>query len=108
MMDTGEVIYLYVGRIVNPAVLQGLLGTSAFASLPEQMYELPELDTQESERLRCFYQHLQNQKPRLAVLQLIREDSKIRQVFLNYLVDGRTESSLSYYEFLQHLKTQVK
>ena len=37
MMDTGEVIYLYVGRIVNPAVLQGLLGTSAFASLPEQM-----------------------------------------------------------------------
>jgi len=108
MMDTGEVIYLYVGRIVNPAVLQGLLGTSAFASLPEQMYELPELDTQESERLRCFYQHLQNQKPRPAVLQLIREDSKIRQVFLNYLVDGRTESSLSYYEFLQHLKTQVK
>jgi len=108
MMDTGEVIYLYVGKNIDPAVLQATLGPSVYAALPELMYELPELETQESERLRNFLQHLQNQKPQPAVLQFIREDSKIRHLFTSYLVDGRTESSLSYYEFLQHLKTQVK
>jgi len=108
MMDSGEVIYLYVGKNIDPTLLQALLGPSDYSAMPEQMYELPELATQESERLRSFYQHLQNQKPQPAVLQLIREDSKIRHLFTNYLVDGRTESSLSYYEFLQHLKTQVK
>lgn len=37
-----------------------------------------------------------------------REDSQIRHLFSSHLVDGRTESSLSYYEFLQHLQTRVK
>ena len=37
-----------------------------------------------------------------------REDSQIRHLFSGHLVDGRTESSLSYYEFLQHLKNQIK
>lgn len=37
MMDTGEVIYLFVGKNIDPAVLQALLGPSAYSSLPEQM-----------------------------------------------------------------------
>lgn len=28
--------------------------------------------------------------------------------FVNHLVDDRSEASYSYYEFLQHLKTQIK
>ena len=28
--------------------------------------------------------------------------------FINNLIDDRSESSFSYYEFLQHLKTQIK
>ncbi|KAI9561908.1 hypothetical protein GHT06_012870 [Daphnia sinensis] len=108
LLDTGDVIYLYVGRNVHPAFIENVLGSSNFQSLPEQMFELPELETAESERLRNFLIHLQNQRPYPAVLQLIREDSQIRHLFSSHLVDGRTESSLSYYEFLQHLKNQIK
>lgn len=108
LLDTGDVIYLYVGRNIHPAFIENVLGSSSFQSLPEQMFELPELETAESERLRNFLVHLQNQRPYPAVLQLIREDSQIRHLFSSHLVDGRTESSLSYYEFLQHLKNQIK
>ena len=107
VMDTRDVIYLYVSKDIDHTVLQATFGLSAYSALPELMYELPDLKTQESQRLRNFLQHLQSQKPQPAVLQIIREDSKIRQLFTTYLVDGKTESSLSYYEFLQHLKNQI-
>ena len=37
LLDTGEVIYLYVGRNVPAHFLENVLGVSAFQSLPEQM-----------------------------------------------------------------------
>ncbi len=37
LLDTGDVIYLYVGRNVHPHFLETVLGSSNFQSLPEQM-----------------------------------------------------------------------
>lgn len=39
---------------------------------------------------------------------IFRDNSPYRSMFIEKLVDDRSESSLSYYEFLQHLRTQVK
>lgn len=37
MMDSGEVIYLYVGKNIDPTLLQALLGPSDYSAMPEQM-----------------------------------------------------------------------
>lgn len=37
-----------------------------------------------------------------------REDGKYRMQFFQHFVEDRTESSMSYYEFLQHIQKQVK
>lgn len=37
-----------------------------------------------------------------------RENSKMRHHFFQYMVEDRTESSMSYYEFLQFLQQKVK
>ena len=37
LLDTGDVIYLYVGRNVHQHFLENVLGSSNFQSLPEQM-----------------------------------------------------------------------
>lgn len=39
---------------------------------------------------------------------LYSDSSPARALFIEHLVDDRSESSLSYYEFLQHLRTLVK
>ena len=36
-----------------------------------------------------------------------REDSRNRTLFLNNLIDDRTESSMSYTEFIQHIQRQM-
>lgn len=37
LLDTGDVIYLYVGRNVHQAFLENVLGSPTFQALPEQM-----------------------------------------------------------------------
>ncbi|XP_024892306.1 protein transport protein Sec24A isoform X1 [Temnothorax curvispinosus] len=108
LMDAGDRIFIYVGKNVNPVFCSNVFGTSGFASIPEEMYELPELDTVESERLRNFVFSLQEEKPYYVSVQVIRDDSHFRTLFIERLIEDRFESALSYYEFLQHLKTQVK
>ncbi|XP_011167276.1 protein transport protein Sec24A isoform X2 [Solenopsis invicta] len=108
LLDAGDRIFIYIGKNINPLLCSNMFGTSGFASIPDEMYELPELDTVESERLRNFVFSLQEEKPYYVPLQIIKDDSHFRALFVERLIEDRFESALSYYEFLQHLKTQVK
>ena len=108
LMDAGDRIFILIGKNIHPSFCCNILGVSAFASIPEELYELPEIETAESERLRNFVFSLQEEKPYPATVQIIRDDSHFRTLFIERLVEDRFENSLSYYEFLQHLKTQVK
>ncbi|XP_043672934.1 protein transport protein Sec24A isoform X2 [Vespula pensylvanica] len=108
LMDAGDKIFIYVGKNVHPLFCCNVLGVSAFSAIPEEFYQLPELDTVENKRLRHFVFSLQEEKSCYASVQIIRDDSHFRTLFVEQLVEDRFESALSYYEFLQHLKTQVK
>lgn len=37
-----------------------------------------------------------------------REDGRMRHVFIERLIEDRTDSTFSYYEFLQHLQKETK
>ena len=37
LLDTGDVLYLYVGRNVSPVFIENALGSRSFQALPEQM-----------------------------------------------------------------------
>lgn len=107
-LDAADKILIYVGKNIHPTFCSDVFGVQAFSCIPEEMYELPELDTPDSERVRNFIFSLQEEKPFYASVQIIREDSHFRQIFTERLIEDRIETALSYYEFLQHLKTRVK
>ncbi|XP_057335344.1 protein transport protein Sec24A [Microplitis mediator] len=108
LMDAGDKIYIYIGKNIDPLFCTNVLGVSCYAAIPEEMYDLPELDTMENERLRLFLFSLQEEKPYYASVQIIRDDSHFKNLFIEHLIEDRSEAALSYYEFLQHLKTQIK
>lgn len=108
LLDAGEQMFLYVGKNIHPLFCYNVLGVQSFVAIPEEMYGLPELETPESERLRSFVGYLQDEKPYPATLQVIRDDSHFRTLFTERLIEDRLENALSYHEFLQHIKTQVK
>ncbi|BFG04518.1 protein transport protein Sec24A [Drosophila madeirensis] len=108
LMDCGQLIMLYVGLNVPPDVLEAVLGISSTAELGDYVYGLPHIVSAEYDILQRFLLRLNYDKPYSALVQIIRDTSTAKGQFIERLTDDRSESSLSYYEFLQHIRAQVK
>ena len=105
-MDTGHVLYLFIGRNVADEKIQLLFDLPNVAAIDESKNDIPELDNPLNTALRKLIDELRDQRPLFSMLIIIREDTKNRLIFLNKLIDDRTESSMSYHEFLQHIQRQ--
>ncbi|CAH0561276.1 unnamed protein product [Brassicogethes aeneus] len=108
LMDTGEHMILLIAPNCPRPFLNDALGVADYDSITEQMYEIPTLDNPRNQRLLSFVNFLNEEKPFVATLQVLRDNSANRHVFFERLVEDRVENALSYHEFLQHLRTQVK
>ncbi|XP_069619952.1 protein transport protein Sec24A [Ranitomeya imitator] len=107
LMDAGTIMLLWVGRSCGQNFLTQVLGVANYSALSQDMTQLPELDTAESNRLMAFIGWLREQRPFFPTLHVIRDESPLKSTFLQKLIEDRTESALSYYEFLLHLQQQV-
>ncbi|XP_038146391.1 protein transport protein Sec24A isoform X1 [Cyprinodon tularosa] len=107
LMDAGLVMYLWIGRNCQPNFLSQVLGVPNYSAVPEKMDILPELDTAESQRTRAFIGWLRDQRPFFPSLHIIRDESQLKPIFMQNMIEDRTESALSYYEFLLHLQQQI-
>ncbi|XP_062308991.1 protein transport protein Sec24A [Osmerus eperlanus] len=107
LLDAGSVLYLWVGRSCSPHFLSKVLGAASYAAVPQVMNSLPELDTAESQRTRAFIGWLKEQRPFFPLLHVIRDESPLKSSFMQNMIEDRTESALSYYEFLLHVQQQV-
>ncbi|XP_066502177.1 protein transport protein Sec24A isoform X3 [Hoplias malabaricus] len=107
LMDAGSDMYLYVGRNCSPTFLRQVLGVQDYLNVPVNMNQLPELDTAESTKIRAFIGWLREQRPFYPVLHIIRDESPLKARFMQSMIEDRTESALSYYEFLLHVQQQV-
>ncbi|KAM6906960.1 protein transport protein Sec24A isoform 2-T2 [Xenentodon cancila] len=107
LMDAGMVMYLWIGRNCHANFLTQVLGVPNYAAVPDNLYLLPELDTAESQRTRAFIGWLRDQRPFFPSLHIIRDESQLKPHFMQNMIEDRTESALSYYEFLLHLQQQI-
>ncbi|KAJ8911346.1 hypothetical protein NQ315_014190 [Exocentrus adspersus] len=108
LLDMGERMVMMVLSSVPSEFLNEALGVASYDAIPDQMYEIPILNNPRNQRLHQFINYLNEEKPFAATVQVIRDNSPNRVVFLEQLIEDRVENALSYHEFLQHLKTQVK
>ncbi|XP_058982376.1 protein transport protein Sec24A-like [Musca domestica] len=108
LMDCGTLIIIYVGLNVPVNILESVFGIKTTAELPDYYYGLPSVNSTENDALKRFIMKLNDEKPYPPIVQIIRDTSTAKPQLIEKLVDDRSESSLSYYEFLQHIRTQVK
>ncbi|CAG9822963.1 unnamed protein product [Phaedon cochleariae] len=108
LMDMGDHMILLVCPNVSQEFLMEVFGINNYNNISDDMYGLPILDNPRNQRLHQFINYLNDDKPIHATLQVIRDNSTNRMLFFERLIEDRVETALSYHEFLQHLKTQVK
>uniref|UniRef100_A0A336LPL5 CSON000209 protein n=1 Tax=Culicoides sonorensis TaxID=179676 RepID=A0A336LPL5_CULSO len=108
LLDGGAYIILYIGSNVQPTLINSILGVASIQEVPDVCYSLPEIKTTQNEALHAFIDSINEEKPYAPIIQIIRDSSATRPLLTEKFLDDRNDSSLSYYEFLQHIKTQVK
>ncbi|XP_070289725.1 protein transport protein Sec24B isoform X5 [Myotis yumanensis] len=107
LMDCGCVFYIWVGKSCDNNFIEDVLGCPNFASIPQKMTHLPELDTLSSERTRSFITWLRDSRPLSPVLHVVKDESPAKTEFFQHLIEDRTEAAFSYYEFLLHIQQQI-
>nr|XP_020664499.1 protein transport protein Sec24B isoform X4 [Pogona vitticeps] len=107
LMDCGSILFIWIGRSCDNNFIKDVLGYPNYSSVPQNLTQLPYLDTLSSERARSFILWLMDSKPLSPVLQIIKEESPAKADFLQHLVEDKTEAAFSYYEFLLHIQQQV-
>nr|XP_034814885.1 protein transport protein Sec24B isoform X4 [Pan paniscus] len=107
LMDCGSVFYIWVGKGCDNNFIEDVLGYTNFASIPQKMTHLPELDTLSSERARSFITWLRDSRPLSPILHIVKDESPAKAEFFQHLIEDRTEAAFSYYEFLLHVQQQI-
>ncbi|XP_041120051.1 protein transport protein Sec24B-like isoform X4 [Polyodon spathula] len=107
LMDCGSVLYLWVGKSCDVTFISDVLGYPNHASIPQNMTQIPELETPSSERTRSFITWLQENRSFNPVLCIVKDDTSAKTNFFQLLIEDRTEAALSYYEFLLHIQQQI-
>lgn len=108
LLDDGETMMIYVCHAVSPAFLSETFGVCAFTQLPDEMRTLPKIDSEGNRLLHSFIDKLNDDRPYASDILVLRDNSPNRTLFTERLIEDRVESAFSYYEFLQHVKNQVK
>ncbi|XP_065130703.2 protein transport protein Sec24B isoform X1 [Paramisgurnus dabryanus] len=107
LMDCGNVMYLWVGKCCNEMFVRDVLGYPDYASIPSNMTQIPDLQTVYSERTRAFVSWLLESRSFHPAFYVIKDDESIKRSFFQHMVEDRTESAFSYYEFLLHVQQQM-
>lgn len=109
--DDGESDQTNTGHYLNQSTNQQLnqsVNNTTIEHKPTLVIPIVQYDNPTSIGLVQFINALIDNRPFKPNFYIIRDDSRIRHVFLQYMFDDRSESSFSYYEFLQHLQQKLK
>ncbi|XP_055651261.1 protein transport protein Sec24B isoform X2 [Falco peregrinus] len=107
LMDCGSIFYIWIGKNCDNNFIKDVLGYPNYASVPQTMTQLPEVDALSSERTRSFISWLRDSRPLSPVLQVIKDENPAKTEFFQHLIEDRTEAAFSYYEFLLNIQQQV-
>ncbi|CAF3776387.1 unnamed protein product [Rotaria sp. Silwood1] len=107
ILDTSEYIYVYIGKAISDHFVQNVFNLGTFSALPLDSYSLPELENPLSMKIHNFLSYLIQSRPHGIALHIMREDSSNRHLFTRHLVDDKSESTMSYVEFLRYIREQI-
>ncbi|KAM6346292.1 protein transport protein Sec24B isoform 3-T3 [Podargus strigoides] len=107
LMDCGSIFYIWIGKNCDNNFIKDVLGYPNYASVPQKMTQLPEIDALSSERTRSFISWLRDSRPLSPILQVIKDENPAKTDFFQHLIEDRTEAAFSYYEFLLNIQQQI-
>eukprot|EP00123_Amoebidium_parasiticum_P013051 comp21736_c0_seq3/m.30753 comp21736_c0_seq3/g.30753 ORF comp21736_c0_seq3/g.30753 comp21736_c0_seq3/m.30753 type:complete len:252 (-) comp21736_c0_seq3:543-1298(-) len=114
LIEDGTDMYVWVSKGVHPELCTLLFGAPYHGLPPFQpnqppVHTLPVLDNDLSRRVQSILGHIREQYPHALMLTVVKEDDpRVRMLFLKHLILDRTDTMMSYVEFLQHAEKNFR
>ncbi|KAG9454824.1 hypothetical protein H6P81_007728 [Aristolochia fimbriata] len=107
LLENGENCLIYVGSMVNAAILQQVFGVSSVDEIPSQ-FVLRQFDNDLSKKLNEVVNEIRRQRSSYLRLRLCKKGDSSGMLFYSYMVEDKGPGSLSYVEFLVHIHRQIQ
>lgn len=107
LLQTHEQFIIWIGRHVSELFVNAIYNVKSQNELPELNVGLEHHDNAMSDLIHDLLSLLSNVRNTPFSIVTVREDSRSGQIFLQYLVEDRSDGQISYYEFLQKIQQQV-
>ena len=111
LLDAGEHLILYLSTSVSSDFLQKAFGVYSTQELVDDnstsINDIPIIDNMLSERIRILLSQLKWSRARSPVLMVLTDSSIYKMEFPKRLVEDKFEETMSYYEFLNFLRSKT-
>lgn len=106
LLDAYDVMIIYVCEYIDPRWCYEVFGVDVVPDTP--LAKLPELETAISTKLRDFISCIIESRPQQPKFYIIKDNSPVKSLFIQYLIDDRSENYHSYAEFWKFLQDQAR
>ena len=107
LLQTHEQFIIWIGRNVSEIFVNAVYNIQSYNDLPEIKVGLDHHDNAISDLIHDLLSLLSKIRNTPFTLVTVREDSRSGHMFLQYLIEDRSDGQISYYEFLQKVQQQV-
>eukprot|EP00743_Colponemidia_sp_Colp-15_P004729 GILK01005094.1.p1 GENE.GILK01005094.1~~GILK01005094.1.p1 ORF type:complete len:1028 (-),score=137.62 GILK01005094.1:96-2873(-) len=107
LLEDGLTLYLWIGRAVNPSLLQAVFGVTSLDAVRDsgQMFFAAQQNAY-GRRVVAIVEAIQKSRPPFMKLYIIRQGDPLELRFFNCLVEDRTPSMpVSFADFMSQLRT---
>ncbi|CAG8564193.1 267_t:CDS:10 [Paraglomus occultum] len=111
MLEDSQNIFIWFGREVSPQLCMDLLGLASYEAIRGGKSTLPVLETDFSQKINAIIGKTRESRRGIYYPQLyiVKEDGDpaLRLWFLSHIIEDRTDTVMSYYQWLALLKDKV-
>lgn len=108
LLEDGQTMFLWIGKAVSPLFLRDAFGVASLDVLDTlKMTTYMPLESELSVRIFNIINAIRAQRPTYQNIYFIKEGEPRETKFFNYLVDDKTKTIPSYFEFLTSLHSKI-
>lgn len=108
LLDTGFSLLLFVPKGVAPETLHEMFGVDRFEAIPPGATSIPAIETHINAQTRALVAALRSAHHQFLRVDVVREGDPAEYQFTLALVEDRTRSVSSYFEFMTQLQRSVQ
>lgn len=107
LLQTHEHFIIWIGRHVTDIFVNSVYNAASFEDLPDLRVGLNHHDNAISDLIHDLIALCSKVREAPITIVSVREDKRAGHMFLQHLVEDRSDGQISYYEFLQKIQQQV-